>query len=52
MHSYGVTFATSFGSDPAIDRTDAEHLIKETSNSLRKLSKDRFVIESFAHSNV
>jgi hypothetical protein len=40
-----------FLSDPHIDRTDAKHLIKEISTSLRKLSKDMFVIVSFAHSN-
>lgn len=40
-----------FSSDPHIDRTDAKNLVKEISNSLRKLSKDWFVIVSFTHSN-
>jgi hypothetical protein len=41
-----------FLSDPHIDKKDAKNLIKEISSSLRKLSKDRFVIVSFAHCNV
>jgi hypothetical protein len=40
-----------FSSDPHIDRTDAKNLIKEISSSLRKLSKEWFVIVSFTHSN-
>ena len=40
-----------FSSDPHIDRTDAKNLIKEISSSLRKLTKDWFVIVSFTHSN-
>jgi DNA-directed RNA polymerase subunit RPC12/RpoP len=40
-----------FVSDPHIDKTDAKHLIKEISSSLRRLSKDRFVIVSFADCN-
>ena len=41
-----------FVSDPHIDKADAKHLIKDISNSLRRLSKDRFVIVSFADCNV
>jgi Rad51 len=37
--------------DPHIDKADAKYLIKEISSSLRRLSKDRFVIVSFAHRN-
>jgi hypothetical protein len=40
-----------FVSDPHIDKTDAKHLIKEISSSLIRLSKDRFVIVSFADCN-
>jgi hypothetical protein len=40
-----------FVSDPHIDKADAKHLIKEISSSLRRLSKDRFVIVSFADCN-
>jgi hypothetical protein len=40
-----------FVSDPHIDKADAKHLIKEISSSLRRLSKDRFVIVSFADYN-
>ncbi len=38
-------------SDPHIDKVDAKHLIKEISSSLRRLSKDRFVMVSFADCN-
>jgi hypothetical protein len=38
-----------FMSDPRIDKVDAKHLIQEIASSIRKLSKDRFVIVSFAH---
>jgi DNA-directed RNA polymerase subunit RPC12/RpoP len=40
-----------FGFDPHIDKTDAKELIKEIARSLRKLSKDRLVIVSFARCN-
>jgi hypothetical protein len=40
-----------FSSDPHINRIDAKNLIKEISSSLRKLTKDWFVIVSFTHSN-
>ena len=37
-------------SDPHIDKVDAkQQLIQEIAASIRKLSKDRFVIVSFAH---
>jgi hypothetical protein len=36
-------------SDPHIDKVDAKQLIREIASSIRKLSKDRFVIVSFAH---
>ena len=38
-----------FMSDPHIDKVDAKQLIQEIAASIRKLSKDRFVIVSFAH---
>jgi hypothetical protein len=38
-----------FMSDPHIDKVDAKQLIQEIAGSIRKLSKDRFVIVSFAH---
>jgi hypothetical protein len=37
--------------DPHIDKVDAKWLIKEIARSLRKLSKDRLVVVSFAHCN-
>jgi DNA-directed RNA polymerase subunit RPC12/RpoP len=37
--------------DPHIDKVDAKRLIKEIARSLRKLSKDRLVVVSFAHCN-
>ena len=37
--------------DPHIDKVDAKRLIKEIARSLRKLSKDRLVVISFAHCN-
>jgi DNA-directed RNA polymerase subunit RPC12/RpoP len=40
-----------FMSDPHIDKVNAIQLIKEIASSIRKLSKDRFVIASFLHSN-
>ncbi|CAN5518755.1 hypothetical protein BH18THE2_BH18THE2_15260 [soil metagenome] len=40
-----------FVSDPHIDKADAKHLINEISSSLRRLSKNRFVIVSFADCN-
>jgi hypothetical protein len=40
-----------FSSDPHINRIDAKNLIKEISSSLRKLTKDWFVIVSFTHPN-
>jgi hypothetical protein len=40
-----------FVSDPNIDKLDAKQLIKEIASSIRKLSKDGFVIVSFAHCN-
>jgi hypothetical protein len=40
-----------FVSDPHTDKADAKQLIKEISISLRKMSKDRFIIVSFAHCN-
>jgi hypothetical protein len=46
---YGILRLFVF--DPHIDKTDAKRLIKEISRSLRKLSKDRFVLISFAHCN-
>ena len=46
---YGLLHLFVF--DPHIDKADAKHLIKEISKSLRKLSKDRLVLVSFAHCN-
>ena len=40
-----------FEFDPHIDKGDAKRLIKEIARSLRKLSKERLVIVSFAHCN-
>jgi hypothetical protein len=40
-----------FEFDPHIDKGNAKRLIKEIARSLRKLSKDRLVIVSFAHCN-
>ena len=37
--------------DPHIDKADAKRLIKEIARSLRRLSKDRLVVVSFAHCN-
>ena len=41
-----------FVSDPHIDKADAKQLLKEIASSLRKISKDRFIIVSFAHCNM
>jgi DNA-directed RNA polymerase subunit RPC12/RpoP len=41
-----------FVSDPHTDKVDAKNLTKEIASSLRKISKDRFVIVSFAHYNI
>jgi DNA-directed RNA polymerase subunit RPC12/RpoP len=41
-----------FVSDSQIDMADAKQLIKEIASSLRKISKDRFIIVSFAHCNM
>ena len=41
-----------FVSDPHTDKVDAKNLTKEISSSLRKISKDRFIIVSFAHCNM
>ena len=41
-----------FVSDPHIDKADAKQLLKEIVSSLRKISKDRFIIVSFAHCNM
>ena len=46
---YGLLHLFVF--DPHIDKADAKQLIKEISRSLRKLSKERLVIVSFAHLN-
>jgi hypothetical protein len=46
---YGLLHLFIF--DPHIDKTDAKPLIKEISRSLKKLSKDRLVIVSFARCN-
>jgi hypothetical protein len=40
-----------FVSDPHTDKVDAKNLTKEIASSLRKMSKDRFIIVSFAHCN-
>jgi hypothetical protein len=41
-----------FVSDPHTDKVDAKNLTKEIASSLRKISKDRFIIVSFAHCNI
>jgi hypothetical protein len=41
-----------FVSDPHTDKVDAKNLTKEIASSLRKISKDRFIIVSFAHCNM
>ena len=41
-----------FISDPHTDKVDAKNLTKEIASSLRKISKDRFIIVSFAHCNI
>src|SRR5215218_5183304 len=41
-----------FVSDPHADKADAKNLTKEIASSLRKISKDRFIIVSFAHCNI
>jgi hypothetical protein len=41
-----------FVSDPHTNKADAKNLIKEIASSLRKMSKDRFIIVSFAHCNM
>ncbi len=41
-----------FVSDPHTDKVDAKNLTKEIASSLRKISKDRFIIVSFAHCNL
>ena len=41
-----------FVSDPHADKADAKNLIKEIASSLRKVSKERFIIVSFAHCNM
>jgi hypothetical protein len=46
---YGLLHLFVF--DPHIDKGDAKRLIKEIARSLRKLSKDRLVIVSFAQCN-
>ena len=46
---YGLLHLFVF--DPHIDKVDAKRLIKEIGRSLRMLSKDRFVIVSFARRN-
>jgi hypothetical protein len=46
---YGLLHLFVF--DPHIDKVDANRLIKEIARSLRKLSKERLVIVSFAHCN-
>src|SRR5215208_7133914 len=40
-----------FVSDPHTDKADAKNLTKEIASSLRKISKDSFIIVSFAHCN-
>jgi hypothetical protein len=47
---YGLLYL--FVSDPHTDKVDAKNLIKEIASSLRKISKDRFIIISFAHCNM
>jgi hypothetical protein len=46
---YGLLHLFVF--DPHIDKTDAKRLIKEISSLLKKLSKDRLVVVSFARCN-
>jgi hypothetical protein len=46
---YGLLHLFVF--DPHIDKADANRLIKEIARSLRKLSKERLVVVSFAHCN-
>ena len=41
-----------FVSDPHTDKVDAKNLTKEIASSLRKISKGRFIIVSFAHCNM
>jgi DNA-directed RNA polymerase subunit RPC12/RpoP len=41
-----------FVSDPHADKADAKNLTKEIASSLRKVSKERFIIVSFAHCNM
>jgi DNA-directed RNA polymerase subunit RPC12/RpoP len=41
-----------FISDPHTDKVDAKNLTKEIASSLRKISKDRFIIVSFTHCNM
>jgi hypothetical protein len=41
-----------FISDPHTDKVDTKNLTKEIASSLRKISKDRFIIVSFAHCNI
>ena len=41
-----------FVSDPHTDKVDAKNLTKEIASSLRRISKDRFIIVSFAHCNM
>src|ERR687897_1979063 len=41
-----------FVSDPHTDKVDAKNLTKEIASSLRKISKDRCIIVSFAHCNM
>ena len=41
-----------FISDPHTDKVDAKNLTKEIASSLSKISKDRFIIVSFAHCNI
>jgi hypothetical protein len=41
-----------FVSDPHTDKVDAKNLTKEIASSLRKISKDRFIIVLFAHCNM
>jgi hypothetical protein len=40
-----------FVSDPHTDKVDAKNLTREIATSLRKISKDRCIIVSFAHCN-
>jgi hypothetical protein len=46
---YGLLHLFVF--DPHIDKADAKRLLQEIARSLRKLSKDRLVLVSFAHCN-